>query len=157
MSLIESAEAAEGVSPLAMLALIRQESFFDPLAGSGAGAVGLTQVIPSTGREIAGELGRSDFDEQELFRPEVSILFGAHYLGNQLAAFEGNLYYALAAYNGGPGNAQRWEAAAGGDVDLFLEESDFSEPKLYVRRVMENLAVYRYLYGGAAGPSLAGE
>jgi len=157
MSLLESVEAEEGVSPLAMLALIRQESFFDPLAGSGAGALGLTQVIPPTGREIAGELGRSDFDEQELFRPEVSILFGAHYLGNQLAAFEGNLYYALAAYNGGPGNAQRWEAAAGGDVDLFLEESDFSEPKLYVRRVMENLAVYRYLYGGAAGPSLAGE
>ncbi len=157
VSLLESAEAAEGVSPLAMLALIRQESFFDPLAGSGAGALGLMQVIPATGREIAGDLGRSDFDTEELFRPVVSILFGAHYLGKQIAAFDGNLYYALAAYNGGPGNAARWEAAAGGDVDLFLEECDFSEPKLYIRRVMENLAVYRYLYGGAAGPSLVGE
>ena len=157
IDLLESAEAEEGVSPLAMLALIRQESFFDPLAGSGAGALGLTQVIPPTGKEIAGELGWGDFDVEELFRPAVSILFGAHYLGNQLAAFDGNLYYALSAYNAGPGNAQRWQEAAGGDIDLFLQEIDLSEPNLYVRRVMENLAVYRYLYGGAAGPSLADE
>ena len=58
MGLLESAEKSEGVSPEVMLALMRQESFFDPLAGSGAGATGLTQVIPSTGQEIASGPGR---------------------------------------------------------------------------------------------------
>jgi soluble lytic murein transglycosylase len=157
MSLIESAETAEGVSPLVMLALIRQESFFDPLAGSGAGALGLTQVMPPTAKEIAGELKLTGFADEELFRPAVSIIFGAHYLSNQLSSFDGNLYYALAAYNAGPGSAARWQSAAGDDVDLFLEEIDAGQANLYVRRVMENLAVYRYLYGGSAGPSLVGE
>ncbi len=154
VDVIESAAAEEGVSSLVMLALIRQESFFDPLAGSVAGALGLTQVIPSTGRDIARELGQDDFSSEQLFRPAVSILFGAHYLANQLSTFDGNLYYALAAYNGGPGNALRWQAAAGDDVDLFLEEMDLAEPSLYVRRVMGHLAFYRYLYGGAPQPSL---
>jgi len=145
------------VSPLVMLALIRQESFFDPLAGSGAGALGLTQVVPPTAQEIAAELGITDFEDDQLFRPVVSVTFGSHYLGNQLATFDGNLYYALAAYNAGPGSAASWQTAAGDDVDLFVEEIEYSQANLYVRLVMENLAVYRYLYGGASGPSLIGE
>ncbi|MDI6857891.1 MAG: transglycosylase SLT domain-containing protein [Dehalococcoidia bacterium] len=151
--LMESAEEAEGVSPLMMLALIRQESFFDPLAGSSAGASGLTQVIPSTGEEIARELGR-EFEVKALLRPETSVRFGAHYLANQLSTFDGNLYHALAAYNAGPGNAARWRSAAPDDVDLFVEEIDLGETKLYVRRVIENLAVYRYLHQGEAYPRL---
>jgi soluble lytic murein transglycosylase len=137
-----------------MLALMRQESWFDPLAGSGAGATGLTQVIPSTGQEIATDLGTSDFANEDLLRPVVSIRFGAHYLEKQLAAFDGNLYYALAAYNAGPGAAEKWRETSGDDIDLFLEQVDIGEANLYVRLVMENLAVYRYLYEGAPRPSL---
>ncbi|MGD0114562.1 MAG: transglycosylase SLT domain-containing protein [Dehalococcoidia bacterium] len=154
MSLLQDAQQAEGVSPDVMLALIRQESFFDPLAGSGAGATGLTQVIPSTGQEIATDMGMSNFAGDDLLRPVVSISFGAHYLQQQLAEFNGNLYFALAAYNAGPGAAQGWADAAGGDVDLFLEQVDVGEANLYVRLVMQNLAVYRYLYEGAPRPSL---
>ena len=152
--LLESAQKSESVSPEVMLALMRQESFFDPLAGSGAGATGLTQVIPSTGQEIATDLGISDFANGDLLRPVVSIRFGAHYLEKQLAAFDGNLYYALAAYNAGPGAVERWREASGDDVDMFLEQVDIGEANLYVRLVMENLAVYRYLYEGASRPSL---
>jgi soluble lytic murein transglycosylase len=151
--LMEWAEEEEGVAPLVMLALIRQESFFDPLAGSVAGASGLTQVIPPTGEEIAREMGL-EFDAERLLEPETSILFGAHYLSSQLAAFDGNLYHALAAYNAGPGNAQRWQSAAPDDIDLFLEEIDSGEAKLYVRLVMANLAMYRYLYEGEQRPCL---
>lgn len=151
--LMAAAEEMEGVSPLVMLALIRQESFFDPLAGSSAGASGLTQVIPSTGEEIAREMGR-EFEAEALLRPETSVLFGAHYLAKQLSAFDGNLYHALAAYNAGPGNAARWRSAAPDDIDLFLEQIDLGETKLYVRRVMENLAVYRYLHEGEEYPRL---
>jgi soluble lytic murein transglycosylase len=154
MPLLQDAQKAEGVSPDVMLALMRQESFFDPLAGSGAGATGLTQVIPSTGQEIATDMGVSDFTDADLLRPVVSISFGAHYLQQQLSDFEGNLYFALAAYNAGPGAAQSWADAAGDDVDLFLEQVDVGEANLYVRLVMQNLAVYRYLYEGAPRPSL---
>jgi soluble lytic murein transglycosylase len=154
MGLLESAKDSEGVSPNVMLALMRQESWFDPLAGSGAGATGLTQVIQPTGEEIAGDLGVGDFVNEDLLRPVVSVRFGAHYLEKQLAAFDGNLYYALAAYNAGPGAAERWREAAGDDVDLFLEQVDIGEANLYVRLVMQNLAMYRYLYEGAARPSL---
>ncbi|MCJ7491732.1 MAG: lytic transglycosylase domain-containing protein, partial [Dehalococcoidia bacterium] len=154
MGLLESAQKSESVSPEVMLALMRQESFFDPLAGSGAGAMGLTQVIPPTAQEIAGDLQVSDFTNDDLLRPVVSIRFGAHYLEKQLAAFDGNLYYALAAYNAGPGAVEKWREASGDDIDMFLEQVDIGEANLYVRLVMENLAVYRYLYEGASRPSL---
>jgi soluble lytic murein transglycosylase len=154
VGLLQSAEESEGVSPETMLALMRQESFFDPLAGSGAGATGLTQVIPTTGQEIATDLSDSSFTNADLLRPVVSIRFGAHYLEKQLAAFDGNLYYALAAYNAGPGAVENWRDASGDDIDMFLEQVDVGEANLYVRLVMENLALYRYLYDGAPRPSL---
>jgi len=154
VGLLQSAQESEGVSPETMLALMCQESFFDPLAGSGAGATGLTQVIPTTAQEIATDLGVSDFANDDLLRPVVSVRFGAHYLEKQLDAFDGNLYYALAAYNAGPGAVERWRDASGDDIDMFLEQVDVGEANLYVRLVMENLALYRYLYDGAPRPSL---
>ena len=144
----------EGAPDLLQLALIRQESFFDPLAGSPAGALGLAQVIPPTGRGIAEDLGVTDFEVEHLYRPAVSLRFGAHYIQQQLDAFDDNVYYALAAYNGGPGNAQRWRDAAGGDVDRFMEEISFPETKTYIHLVMENLARYRQLYQDLDEPSL---
>lgn len=143
----------EDVDPLIMLALVRQESFYDPDAGSVAGALGLTQVVPGTGEGIAAELG-VEFRPQLLFRPNVSLRFGANYLGSQLDAFDGNAYHALAAYNGGPGTAQDALDRAGDDIDLFVEELEFSETRAYVLLVMEHYAQYRRLYAGVGRPSL---
>ena len=78
-----------------------------------AGALGLTQVIPSTGEAIAGDLGSADFAASDLFRPNVSLRFGASYLSDQLQAFDGDPYRALAAYNGGPGAASSAADSAG--------------------------------------------
>ena len=139
---------------LLLLAVVRQESFFDPLAGSTAGAVGLTQVIPATGEAIARDLAIADFQLEYLYRPAASLRFGAHYLQQQLDAFDVNVYHALGAYNGGPGNAERWRKAAGDDVDRFVEEIDFSQTKAYLQLVLENLARYRRLYEGLDEPSL---
>jgi len=152
----QATEAAsrEGVSPFLLLALVRQESFFDPGAVSSAGAMGLTQVIPSTAAGIAAELAEPDFKDGDLLQPDVALRFGAHYLAAQVDAFGGNLQAALAAYNGGPGNAGRWAGASGGDPDLLLEVIDFSETRVYVEVVMENYALYRYIYGAADHPSL---
>jgi len=85
----------------------------------------------------------------------VSIDFGAYYLGSQLHSFDDNPYFALAAYNGGPGNALGWsQGAAGSDTDLFVERVGFSETRTYLKLVLENYAVYRFLYAGADHPTL---
>ena len=154
--LMQSTAERTHVSPLLLAALIRQESFFDPRAGSSAGALGLTQVIPSTAQEIAADLGlEAEFSDQDLLRPAISILFGAHYFSEQLEAFDGRLAPALAAYNGGPGNASRWLEAAAEDEDLFLEEISFDQTRAYVKLVTENLVAYQALYGSALIPAPA--
>ncbi len=144
-----------GVDELLLYAMIRQESFFNPQAGSIAGALGLTQVIPTTGADIAGWLNDGGFHTALLFRPERSIRYGAAYLGAQLANFGGSASIALAAYNGGPGNAARWsQGAAALDPDLFYEAVDFGETRAYLRLVLENYAWYQYIYRGATAPTL---
>ena len=153
--LVSDAASKEGMSPLLLLSLVRQESFYDPDAGSGAGALGLTQVVPSTGESIATALGVTDFAADDLFRPKVSLRFGAHYLAEQLSEFNGDAYHALAAYNGGPGAANDAIDAGGeSDEDVFIEDLEFDESQRYVRLVMQNLARYRQLYAGMDRPSL---
>jgi soluble lytic murein transglycosylase len=155
LPLIDAAAAENSLSPLLLLAMIRQESFFDPTAGSPAGALGLTQVMPLTGSEIAQKLSIEDFSASDLLRPLVSIPFGAHYLGDQLDLFDGNLFLALAAYNAGPGNASRWwESLPTADMDLFVELMDITETRTYVKVVLENYAMYRFVYGSVDHPSL---
>jgi soluble lytic murein transglycosylase len=154
LDLVTAEAEANDFPPLLLLALVRQESFFRPDAESPAGALGLTQVIPSTADEIAAQLAEADFTYVDLFRPNVSLRFGARYLGSQLELFAGDIAAALAAYNGGPGNALRWREIASGDPDLFLETISFSETRAYVELVLEHYARYRYAYGLAEGPSL---
>jgi soluble lytic murein transglycosylase len=127
--------------------MLRQESLFNPGAQSGAGAIGLAQVMPATGQGIAQNLQVADFQESDLLRPAVSIRFGAFYLSRQLDLMEGSLQAALSAYNGGPGNAQRW---AGGtvvhDADVFAESIDYAETRGYVKLVYGYYGAYRRLY-----------
>ncbi|HID87941.1 MAG TPA: tetratricopeptide repeat protein [Anaerolineae bacterium] len=141
------AEAREwDLDPLLLFALIHQESRFDPWATSRADARGLTQVIPATGKLIARQLKLDDFQIEDLYRPYLSVRFGAAYLATQLAEFGDQILLALAAYNGGPGNARRWAKEAD-DMDLVVEEIDLDETHLYVRKVYEHYAAYRRIYG----------
>jgi len=111
--------------------------------------------MPLTAQEIAGNLDVEGFSTSDLLRPLVSIRFGAHYLGSQLGLFDGNLFLALAAYNSGPGNVNRWrESLPTADMDLLVELMDITETRSYVKLVLENYAMYRFLYGGAAHPTL---
>ena len=145
-----------GIDPLLFYAMMRQESAFDPAAGSSAGAFGLTQVIAPTAMEIAEALGKSGVRFTDLARPVLAIEFGAYYLAAQVRQFGGNVYQGLAAYNGGGGSASRWRREAGNpaDVDRFQEEIDFPETETYVRTVIENYAWYRFLYSAADRPSI---
>ena len=134
---------AEGIDPLLLWSLIRRESFYDASAEGLAGEVGLTQVIPPTGSDIASGLG-IEYQHTDLARPELAIRFGAWYLARQLEGFSNEPIMALAAYNAGPGNAARWEDdAALAGPDGFLAALDFESTRMYVRFVIESLAVYQ--------------
>ncbi|HET89458.1 MAG TPA: outer membrane protein assembly factor BamD, partial [Chloroflexi bacterium] len=137
-----------GLDPLLVFALIRQESLFESLAASSASARGLMQVIPPTGAEIQAALNwPPDYQTADLYRPYVSLRFGTYYLAQQRDRFDDRIEVALAAYNGGPFRAARWVEAAGADPDMFLELITLSEPRLYIQRIKEHLAVYHALYG----------
>jgi len=153
-SLVQKYSGEQKVSPLLMLAFIRQESFFDPRATSPAGALGLTQVVPETGEGIARTLGVNDFETEQLLHADLNLRFGAKYMADQLEKFRGEIFVAFAAYNAGPTAAGRWRDDAGNDGDLFLETIEFHESRLYVEIVAENYAIYRYLYGGQPEPNL---
>ncbi len=153
--LVQAEAEAYGFDPYLMLSMMRQESLYFPRAVSPAEALGLTQVIPPTADGIAAALEEEDFTYLDLFRPNVSIRFGAYYVGTQLDGFGGNVRAAVAAYNGGPFNAETWLAAAGGDNDVFVETITFAETRAYVELVLENYALYRYAWGETSRPALA--
>ncbi len=135
------------VDPLLIYAMIRQESLFEPGAESSAAARGLMQVIPSTGSWIAGELGLSDFHESDLYRPWISVKFGAFYTMRGLRAANGNVATALVGYNAGPGNAKIWRERSGADEDLFYETISIAEPRAYLSQITMHRAHYARLYG----------
>jgi soluble lytic murein transglycosylase len=87
-----------------------------------------------------------DYTVGDLYRPEISITFGARYLARQRDYFEGSLYTALAAYNGGPGNAIIWNQLAGNDPDLLLEVIRADETRSYIIQIYEFFNIYRLLY-----------
>jgi soluble lytic murein transglycosylase len=135
-----------GIDPRIIYALLRQESLFNPDATSWVGARGLGQVMPATGEGIAQNLGVEGYHPDLLYRPAVSIRFGAHYISHQLRSFDNNLLAAASAYNGGPGNAARWLQNTS-DRDLFAELIDYRETRDYVKIVYGNYGMYRMLYG----------
>jgi peptidoglycan lytic transglycosylase len=136
-----------GFNPLFAWSTIRQESLFDPSIQSSAGAFGLMQVLPSTGEEIVARLGwPPNYTQADLLQPNVNITLGLDYLARQRDALGGDLYAALAAYNGGPGNAASWQSLANGDPDLFVEVVRFDETRQYLMGIYEVFSIYSRLY-----------
>lgn len=146
-NLILPVAQSEGFHPLFLMAVIRQESLFEGHVRSSAGARGLMQIMPETGQELASELNwPPNFSSSDLYRPVVSITLGTRYLARQRDFFGGDLYVALAAYNGGPGNAAIWKNLSGGDPDLFLEVIRIAETRTYIMQIAEFMHIYRRLY-----------
>jgi soluble lytic murein transglycosylase len=138
---------AENFDPLLLFSVIRQESLFEGFVHSTAGARGLMQIIPTTGGNMAVQLGWPlNYTEDDLYRPDVSVRLGTHYLATNRDLLGGNLYAALAAYNGGPGNAVTWSQLAGDDPDLFIEIVRYEETRNYIRNIYEMYLIYRQLY-----------
>jgi len=124
-------------------AIMRQESFFDTYAVSRAGARGLMQIMPKTGKWIAKTLGFPNFRINDLFVPEINIKFGRFYIHHLLKKYKGNYIYAIAAYNAGPGNVKKFlKRYHVRDDAEFVEFFPLSETRNYVKRVYINYIFY---------------
>ena len=144
---VVEASQKEGIHPLFLLSVLRQESLFESFAVSGAGARGLMQIMPATGHEIASGINwPENYEDDDLFRPEISIVMGSRYLARQRDYFNNSLFATLSAYNGGPGNTGYWKELAGDDPDLLLEVIRSDETRKYITQIYEFFNIYRLLY-----------
>lgn len=146
--LITREAARHNLDPLLLAAVIRVESSFRPDAVSVVGARGLMQIVPETGAWVAREMPWPGFHPDRLFDPAVNIPMGAWYLAYLRREFGGSLPAALAAYNGGRHNVRRWLDSGGWDGEAeTVQAIPFPETRHFVRRVLINHRIYRWLYG----------
>lgn len=142
-ALLEKSAAAQGLDPALVMGLVLQESSGDAGAGSRAGATGLMQLMPSTAEEVSRKAGIS-FHASRLTEPELNAELGTRYLRELLGLMRGDEILALASYNAGIGNVQRWRRASrGASGDEFLESIPYQETRGYVKRVLYYRSVYR--------------
>ncbi|HJP90608.1 MAG TPA: transglycosylase SLT domain-containing protein, partial [Pyrinomonadaceae bacterium] len=144
---ILSAAKARKLDPRFILALIRQESVFRPLAKSPAGARGLLQLTMDAAQKYGPAAGLNSLNESQLYQPETSIRLGAEYIEYLTKLFPQMLEPVAASYNGGEDNVARWlKRAKHADPGVFTSEVGFDETKGYVQKVMSNYRVYHTLY-----------
>ena len=150
--------ASEALDPALLAALILQESSFDPFALSRAGARGLMQVIPATGRKLARDM-RVPFRRAALHDPKTSLDFGTLYLRQMRDRYEGRPERMLAAYNAGPHRVDAWTLPRPDQsAEEFVESIPFTETRAYVMIILAGREHYRRLYGlnPAPAPAAAG-
>ncbi len=142
--------------PAFTLALIRQESMFNPGAASPAGAQGLMQLMPRTAKGIAEKIGIK-YKDKKLCEPDYNMRLGTSFVQSQIDAFSGSYILALAGYNAGPSRVREWMEQIGDPRDPHIDPIDWielipvPETRNYVQRIIENLQIYRArLNGGQA-------
>ncbi len=136
-----------GIDPYLVLALIRQESLFDARARSSAAALGLMQLLPSTARRVAKEIGMDTPSSDKLYEPEVNLALGTQYLKDLLERYSNNWFKAIAAYNAGEAAVDRWQKEiVTDDIEEFVERIPYVETRGYVKLVMRNHRIYKKLY-----------
>lgn len=142
---ISNAASTHGLSEELLSGLVRQESMFRPDAVSSAGAIGLMQLGLSTARHTASRHAMAQPNRNDLFEPATNTWLGAATLRERLTLFSDQLPVALAAYNAGAAAARRWLPAEPVDSDIWIENIPYNETRDYVRRVLWNSIVYRWL------------
>lgn len=137
--------ARYNMPPHLAYAMMREESSFDYNAVSRAGAMGLMQLMPATGEQVAEELGFPDVVDDRLFTPEINLTFGIWYASHLLRRTDGNAPMMLCAYNAGLGNARRWFRSAPSTIDA-VDGIGYRETRGYVKRIVESARVYHTYY-----------
>ena len=143
-----------GLDPYIVAALIRQESEFDPKAISSAKAYGLTQVLPSVGRQFSRKVGITRFSPSMLFQPEINLKLGTYYLKSLLDEQNGSWEQTLASYNAGKRRADDWATwASFWEPSEYIETIPFTETRIIYRSCCEmrtSIAAYTVLLHGEA-------
>ncbi len=141
--------AQYNVDPFLMAALIRQESEFDPQAVSVTGARGLTQIQPTTGRDLAGRI-RVTYTAAKLFQPDYNLQLGTFYFDWLTKQLGGDVEAVLASYNAGMSRAKQWQKWGNfREPAEFIETIPFTQTRDYVQAVRRNATAYREIYGAA--------
>jgi soluble lytic murein transglycosylase len=143
--IIRQQAAEKEVDAALIAAVIYSESKFDE-ATSSAGARGLMQITPEAAKFIERQSGGTTFKLSDLSDPEINIRYGTFLLHELLERYDGDEVAALAAYNAGPGNADRW-----GGSSLALDEIPFPETRAYVEEVLDKRTAYRHNYAKELG------
>ena len=148
---IREQAAAKHLDPALIAAVIYAESKFEPRPSS-AGAQGLMQILPATAYYLAHLSGGSRFTASDLATPRVNVAYGSYYLRYLLDHYHGNEMLAIAAYNGGLANVDRWVSPARADGhDLTADAIPFPETREYVQRVLAAQRDYRAAYAQELG------
>ncbi|MDX1655543.1 MAG: transglycosylase SLT domain-containing protein, partial [Candidatus Competibacteraceae bacterium] len=142
-----AAARAEAIDPAWIYGVMRQESIFQPDVRSHAGALGLMQIMPATGRQIARRLKVSHQGHNVLLDEATNIRYGAHYLRLVLDQLQDSPLLATAAYNAGPSRVKSWLPPGPLAPDIWAELIPFHETRKYVKRVMEYATIYQQLLG----------
>ena len=137
------------IDPFFVYSVMRQESIFDYQITSPAGACGLLQIMPATGKMLAKQESLETFDPSQLYNPYMNIRLGIRYLVDLKAQYSDDYMYVLGNYNAGPKPTKRWQAAGEGKPwDIRAEEISYWETRDYVKRVMGNYWIYQEIYDG---------
>jgi soluble lytic murein transglycosylase len=145
----ESFSSAAKISPTWAYGVARSESLFMRDVRSSAGAVGLMQLMPTTGRKVAREISLPYYGVTTLTDPEANIRLGTIYLGMMAERFDGNAVLATAAYNAGPQRVDRWLPEAGSeDARIWIENIPYNETRKYVKRVLSAQAIFHWRMTG---------
>ncbi|MBE3597789.1 MAG: lytic transglycosylase domain-containing protein [Limnochordaceae bacterium] len=146
-ALVEQVASQEGVDPLWLFAIMREESAFEPQALSVADAYGLMQILLPTAAEVAASRRFEPPDPAGLFVPETNVRLAGAYAAELYRRF-GDVRLASAAYHAGPGRVSGWLQALGAsdDVDLFVERIPFEQTRTYVQKVYRSYLMYQRLY-----------
>ena len=137
------------VDPYFVNGIIRQESLFDSKALSPAGARGLMQIMPATGKKLYPKTKlKKPFEADILFEPDLNIQLGVKYVSQLNKRFGGNGTHILISYNAGPHVLKKWLKRFGhlNDLDVFIESIPYPETRRYVKHVLRNRGIYKALY-----------
>ncbi len=145
---IQKNAAKRELEPAIVYGLIRQESVFDKDVRSPAGARGLMQIMPRTGKQIAKDLKERWRSKNILHDPDVNVKYGTYYYKKLLDRFDGHFALAAAAYNAGPSRVVRWLPDRGAiPADIWIETIPYKETRKYVATVLANAMIYQQLTG----------
>jgi soluble lytic murein transglycosylase len=150
---LETFARANSLDPVIIMSLMKQESAFNSEAISTSNAFGLMQIITPTARDLDSEI-----EAENLFDPDRNMSLGARYVKQLMKRFDGEIIYALAGYNAGPGNADKWRALAKEKDNLAPDEAieliGFKETHDYVQNILRNYYWYKRRFNGEGAASL---